>query len=102
VGVTNGAAFGLGVGVGFVLSLVRLALWMSPLRPKSRRAKILVMLGTTILIPASVAFTMPTVTTWLLVWLGSATGVGVSTPVVLPLAHFFLGRQRQQAPPQRR
>jgi hypothetical protein len=47
---TNGAAFGLGVGVGFALSLARLALWMSPLRPKSRRAKIAVFLGTTILI----------------------------------------------------
>lgn len=102
MGVTNGAAFGLGVVVGFALSLVPLALWMSPLRPKSRRAKIVVMLGTTIFIPASVAVTMPTVTTWLLVWLGSATGVGVSTPVVLPLAHVLLGRQRQQAPPQRR
>ena len=102
MGVTNGAAFGLGVGVGFALSLIRLALWMSPLRPKSRRAKIVVMLGTAILIPAGVAFTMATVTTWLLVWLGSAAGVGVSTPVVLPLAHLLLGRQRQQAPPQRR
>jgi sugar phosphate permease len=91
VGVTNAVALGLGVGVGFALSLARLALWLSPLKPTSRRAKAAVMLATTLLVPAGVAFTTPTIATWLLVWLGTAIGVAVSTPVVLPLAHRFLG-----------
>ena len=96
---TNGTALGLGVGLGFTLSLARLALFVSPLRPKSRRARLAVFLVATFLIPAGVAFAMPTLITWLLVWLGTATGVAVSTPVVLPLAHLLLGRQRSQVPP---
>ena len=96
---TNGTAFGLGVAVGFGLSLGRLALWASPLKPKALKTKVGVMLVTTLVIPAIVAFAMPTFITGLLVWFGAAAGVGVSTPLVLPLAHLLFGRQRGPAPP---
>ena len=94
---TNSAAFGVGVAVGFCLSLARLALWTSLLRPKTSRTKAGVMLVTILVIPAVVALAMPTFVAGLLVWFGAAVGAGVSTPVVLPLAHLLFGRQRRRS-----
>jgi hypothetical protein len=93
---SNGAAFGVGVAVGFGLSLARVALWVSPLRPRTPKAKVIVVLGTVLVIPATVSFTMPTFITGLLVWLGAAAGAGVSTPIVLPLAYFLFRRKERQ------
>jgi hypothetical protein len=89
---TNGVAFGLGVGIGFVLSLARLGLWLSPLRPRGQRGKKATFI-VGLLIPVIAAFTMPTFKTALLVLLGDAIGLAVATPVVLPLAHVLLRKQ---------
>jgi hypothetical protein len=93
--VGNGAAFGIGVGVGFGLSLARLGLWVTPLRPKTPKTRLVVMLVTTLLIPAVVAFSMPTFIAGLVVWLGTAAGIGIATPIVLPLAHLLFDRKRR-------
>jgi hypothetical protein len=89
---SNAAAFGLGVGVGFALSLARLTLWASRLRPNTRRTKLAVAVTTILLIPAIVSFAMPTFNAGLIVWFGAAAGTGIATPIVLPLAHLLAKR----------
>jgi hypothetical protein len=79
-------AVGLGIAIGFALALGRLGLWLTPWRPRSPRAKLIVLL-TTIMISVGPALAMPHVTAALLLWLGVAAGFGLSTPIVLPLAH---------------
>jgi hypothetical protein len=96
--VGNAAAFGIGVGVGFGLSLARLGLWASPLKPKTPKARLVVMLGTTLLIPALVAFSMPTFIAGLVVWLGAGAAAGIATPIVLALAHVLFDRKRDPLP----
>jgi hypothetical protein len=95
--VTNGVAFGLGVGLGFALSLARLVLWASPLRPRGQAGRMATFVAG-LLIPVIVAFAMPTFKTALLVLLGDGVGLAIATPVVLPLAHVLLRRQDSNSP----
>jgi hypothetical protein len=96
--VTNGAAFGLGLGLGFALSVARLGLWVSPLRPRGRTAKMVVFAATFVLTGVA-AFAMPTFTAGLLLWLGNGAGLAVSTPIVFPLAYILLRKHETRPPP---
>jgi hypothetical protein len=85
---TNGIAFAIGVGVGFVASVL-VVVWrarsVDRRRPGLRRA--LVSLAFWLVLPVCVAAFMPTFRAAVLVLLGNGVGGALSQPVTLLLSH---------------
>jgi hypothetical protein len=96
--VSNAAAFGIGVGIGFVASVV-LSIWAvrGGFGRARGRTRVLVGLGLMCFLPIGAAAFMPTFPAALLVILGNAIGYALSHVVTLPMRHLLGGRSAPSA-----
>jgi hypothetical protein len=87
--VSNAAAFGIGIAIGFLASVV-LSLWViqGGFTRARGRTRALVMLALVCVVPIVAAAFMPTFPAALLVILGNGIGFALSHVVTLPMRYF--------------
>lgn len=96
--VSNAGAFGIGVGIGVVASVV-LSIWAvrGGFGRARGRTRVLVGLGLMCVLPIGAAALMPTFPAALMVILGNAIGYGLSHVVTLPMRHLLGDRNAPSA-----